>query len=440
MATLYDTSALQTLNEKDYINKLYDANNSTAQKLLEENYTDNTGLLDSEKQSTQQQTNNNVTRTYLEAAKAQNAYNGPKLTLGASQQEALSRGNAQQANVTSLQQKQAEADAEIERQRSLLASQYSAAIKQAQAENDMQKAQALYDAAKAEEDQLLEFRQSISSTLANKGDTSIRDSLMSGERPEADYSGETWESVLKNEDSINEIYAKQLEAQLLALQTENEKAMSDLEAEQRQAQAETDRNLTQAYVDALQKAKNYAEVQTAYGQGSGTATAARIARDTELQKALTDLRGVQMGADADVGMQRLDLAKAYRDELAKASADVNQERVNALIDAAEEEEQTNVSLQQQIGQELAKQNNYSVLGKLYGLTQDQIDRIQGTGAYAPKLVYYGGYDDGGTTYKKSSSEPTTPQWYDIYNMLNPTLATNPIYQYTSQRRAYAYDS
>lgn len=36
-----------------------------------------------------------------------------------------------------------------------------------------------------------------------------------------------------------------------------------------------------------------------------------------------------------------------------------------------------------MGNELAKQNDYSVLGKLMGLTQDQIDRLQGTGAYAP---------------------------------------------------------
>lgn len=43
---------------------------------------------------------------------------------------------------------------------------------------------------------------------------------------------------------------------------------------------------------------------------------------------------------------------------------------------------------------MAKNNDYSVLGKLYGLNQDQIDRLQGTGAYAP-VVYYGG-DDGGS--------------------------------------------
>lgn len=393
MADLKDTSALKSLNDQDYINKLYGTNNDTTKKLLEEHYTDNTGLLNTEKQSVQQQTQDNVTRTQVEAQKAQDGYNGPRLSYGATQQEALSRGNAQQANISSLQQKQSDADAEIERQRQLLASQYSAAIKQAQAENDMQKAQALYDAAKEEEKQLLAYRQGISSTLAEKGDTTIRDDLLAGKTPEADFTGDTWEQVLKNEESLNKVYDSQWLAKQLELQAENEEAMSNLEAQRRQEQAETDRKLTETYVDALRKAKNYAEVQTAYGQGSGTAAAARIAQDTELQRDLTDLRGVQMGTDADLGMQGFDIMKAYRDQLAKERQDIDRQRAEALYKAANDEENSLAATQEQIGQELAKDNDYSVLGKLYGLTQDQIDRIQGTGAYAP--VFYGGGDYGG---------------------------------------------
>lgn len=245
------------------------------------------------------------------------------------------------------------ADMEIERQRKLLADQYSAAIKKATADNDMARAQDLYEAAKAEDEQLLGYRKSISSLLAQKGDTSVQDSFLKGETPSPDYSGETWAQVLKNEGSINEIYDKQLESELLGLQMEHDKSMSDLDAEQQKNRAETDRRLTEAYVDALKKNRNYQELQTAYGQGSGTAAQARLARETELQKKLTDLRSVQLGTDADIGMQRYDLGQTYRDQL-------------------------------------AKQNNYSVLGKLYGLTQDQIDRIQGTGRYAPQPVYYGG--------------------------------------------------
>ena len=396
MADLYSDSALNALNEKDYINKLYDNNTEAAKKLLMENYTDNGSYLNTEQNRVQQQTQENVNRTQVEAQQTQDKYTGPKLSLGASQQEALSRGNARQANVTSLQQKQSDADAEIERQRQLLASQYAAAIKQAQADNDMQRAQELYNAAKAEEEKLLSLRQSASTILANKGDTSIRDSLMKGETPTSDYSGTTWDQVLKNEASLNEIYDKQLEAERLALQMENEEAMSDLAAKQRQQQAKTDQELTQTYVDALKKMKNYQEVQTAYGQGSGTAGAARIAQDTELQRALTALRTAQMGADASLGMEGFDIGRDFREQLYGSQDEINRKRAEELLKAAEAEEDTLYDTQMQIGQELAKKNNWSVLGKLYGLTQDQIDRIQGTGKYAPVIHSGGGGDDGGS--------------------------------------------
>lgn len=386
MATLKDSSALSALNEQDYINKLYDSNTDTQKKLLEDNYTQNNGLLDSEKQSVQQQTATNIDRTNVESQQAQNAYTGPKLSLGASAQESLTRGNAQQANTTALNQKQAEADAEIERQRQLLAEQYSAAIEKAQADNDMERAQQLYDAAKAEEEQLLSLRTTAATLLANKGDASIRNSLLNGETPSPDYSGETWEQVLKNEDAINGIYDNQLKSKLLELFSANQEALSDLQAKQTQQKAETSRALTDAYTDALQKAKNYAEVQSAYGQGSGTAGAARIAQDTALQDELTRLRGVQMGADADIGMSRLDQMKDYLGSVADNTQSVNSDRAKALLEAAEAEEAKLYNTQLTLGKQMAAKNDYSVLGKLYGLTQDQIDRLQGTGAYAP--VYY----------------------------------------------------
>ena len=81
--------------------------------------------------------------------------------------------------------------------------------------------------------------------------------------------------------------------------------------------------------------------------------------------------------------------KAYRDQLAKERQDIDRQRAEALYKAANDEENSLVSTQEQIGQELAKDNDYSVLGKLYGLTQDQIDRIQGTGAYAPRYIDFG---------------------------------------------------
>lgn len=418
MATLYDTSALKALNEQGYINKLYDSNNDTTKQLLEQNYTDNAGILNQEQNRVQQKTQENVNRTQVEAQSAQDQYTGPKLSLGAQQQEALARGNATKSNVTSLQQQQSDVDTEIERQRQLLKSQYEAAIKQAQADNDMQKAQMLYDAAKAEEEKLLSLKQSASSLMASKGDTSIRDSLLRGETPSADFTGDTWEQVLKNEAELNAIYDNKLLAEKLGLQMENEEKLSDLEAKRKQEADKTDKDLTQAYVDALKKAKNYAEVQTAYGQGSGTAAAAKIAQDTQLQEALTKLRTGQMETDAGLGMEGFDIDKTYRKTLADKTASINKERAEKLFVAADQEEENLYKTQLQLGQELAKENNYSVLGKLYGLTQDQIDRIQGTGAYAPR-------SSGGGESSKSGTRPNYEAAIKAHNKKAAAKDTTP---------------
>lgn len=400
MATLKDTSALQALNENEYINKLYGTANDTQKQMLQDHYTQNTGALNEAQQGVQQQTQTNVNRTNVEAERAASDYlknSGNNMSAGANAQAALSQNVTQQANITDLQNKQSIADAEIERQRQLLAQQYESAIKQAQAENDMQKAQALYDAAKQEEEQLMAYKRQAASLMATKGDNSIYDSLLTPGAATAGTTaaGETWAEILKNEQGINDIYNAQMESQNQDLLMDYQKALSELQAKQQESQRQTDTALNDAYVNNLKKALNYREVQNAYGQGSGTAAQAELAQNNELLRELTRLRGVQMDTAAKQGVEGVEIGMAYRDALAKANADNESKRLAALIQAAEEEEATLAENQELVGKQYAKNNNYSVLGKLYGLTQDQIDRLQGTGRYAPRSF---GNGDGGSEY------------------------------------------
>lgn len=411
MASIQDTAATSALNEDKYINKLYDTSLDSQKKLLDQNLQENTGVLDQETQNVQQQTDENLQRTYVEAAKAAGAYNDqnvPQISGGAAAQAGLSQWNQQAEDTNALKGKQNEADMEIERQRKLLASQYSAAIKQAQADNDMQRAQQLYEAAKAEEAQLLSLQEQAAALMAANGDNSILEALANGDFPTASRKGKTWSEVLKNEGTLNKVYDSQMESQRQGLLMDYQKNLSDLEAQQAQQRAQTDKDLTQAYVDALRKAKNYAEVQSAYGQGSGTQAQAQLAQNTQMQKALTDLRGVQMGRDAQAGMDRFGIGQKFRDALAKANAENELKRAQALYEAAEQEEQTLVDTQKFLGDQYAAQGDYSILGKLYGLTQDQIDRLQGTGAYAP--VYY---EEPVTTY----SAPRAPKLTDAQSQI-----------------------
>lgn len=384
MATIKDTAATSALNEDQYINKLYGNSGDAQKKMLEENYAMNTGELDEAKKQVQQQTQTNIQRTNVESRLMARGYGQRPVSYGGEQQAALSQWNQRQADVNALYGKQGNAEYEIEQQRMLLGQQYAAEIKRAQAANDMERAQALYDAAKAEDAQLLELKKEAATMLRKKGDKSIMESLANGEMPQRDTEGETWEEVLKNEDAVNQIYNSKIEAQNQQALTEYLAKLSELAAQRRQQQQSTDKSLTESYVDALKSARNYQEVQGAYGQGSGTAAQSALARDTELQKRLTELRGVQMGADAASGMTGVGYGTAYRDALAKNLEAGNSERNKALYDAAEQEEQKLVELQRFVGEAMAKKKDYSILGKLFGLTKDQIDRMQGTGKYGRK--------------------------------------------------------
>lgn len=420
MATLYDTGATSALNEDKYINKLYDSISGKQKETIQQGYDASAKQLDTGKQQVANQTQSYLDRAQVEGQRAQQNYSAGQggyvpLSGANNAQARLTIGNQNQANATALNQQQAAADMEFERQRKLLADQYAAQIKQAQADNDMNRAQALYDAAKAEEEQLRQFRQSAETLMASKGDNSILNTIAKGTPVTRDTTSETWGSVLRNEDSINKIYDAAIQSQMLQAQMDRDKGLSDLEAKQAEAVRKTDQNLTQTYVDALKKAQNYQEVQNAYGQGSGTADQARLARETGLAADLTNLRKLQLGQDAQTEQQRLALVDAYGQEIAKAQAANDLKRVQELYAAAEREEQALVSDQKVLANQLIKDNNYSVLGKLYGLTPDQVDRLQGTGRYAP--VYYGGGGYG-------SDGGVDPAYAFVYNMVNGLTSSN----------------
>lgn len=386
MPTIRDTAATSALNEKEYINKIYDSTNKSQKDVIQEGYDSSIQQLDTGKTGTQKLTDAYVNRTNVEAGKIAEGHkstgSGTGGSIGANAQASLSLGNQQQANITALNQQQTAADVEFERQRKILADRYASMIKQAQADNDMNRAQALYEAARAEEEQLRALRQQGASLLGQKGDNSIYDAIANGTPVSVDITTPTWDAVTKNEADINKIYDAQIKSQRIAAQMQRDEELSDIDAKQAEAMRTTDKNLTNAYVDSLKKSKNYMETQNAYGQGSGTAKQAQLARDNELTEKLTSLRTLQTGQTADREVQRLDLARAYADAIAKAQASGDTARVKALYEAAEKEEQNLVEDQQFVGQQYAENNDYSILGKLYGLTQDQIDRIQGTGKYA----------------------------------------------------------
>lgn len=406
MADFKNFTATSALNQDDYINKLYDKRQQSQQQLTQQNQQDSENFLSGQSHALSGQTDNYKQRTQVESQQAaqQPTYAPKNLSAGAAAQVGLSRGNQLQKDVSALDARQAQAQAEIDRQRQQLAQFYQTEIQRATAENDMQRAQQLYNAAKAEEKRLQSLRQQAAVYAQSRGDGSIMDSMVRGDPVQRDTATPTMQEVLKNEDAINKIYNANAQAQQLKLQQDRDSKLSDLEAQQLQQQRTTDTALTDAYTAALRSSRNAAEAQAAYGMGSGTAAQAALARELGLQQDLTDLRTLQLGKDASAGMDAYDVTAAYRKALESANSENELKRAQSLYGAAENEENNLIEQQKWLAQQLAARGDHSVLDKLYGLTQEQIDRLypKYTPVSKPQQPTAGGYSSG--TKKKNTNK------------------------------------
>lgn len=162
---------------EDMIKQMYEAQLKSQNQQLTNDYNKVASDLDVQKQQNQQATDTNLNRTAVEAQKRAMSdaeyYAAAGLTSGAKAQARMARENQLMSDMATIRAAQQTMDAEIERQRGLLAKEYDSAIRQAQAENDIAKAQALYEEAEKRDAQLLQRQQKAASLLGAAGDFSM---------------------------------------------------------------------------------------------------------------------------------------------------------------------------------------------------------------------------------------------------------------------------
>ena len=192
----------------------------------------------------------------------------------------------------------------------------------------------------------------------------------------AGTTGGSWYDSLGNKPKdaayINKMYDGSLESQKQTLTQNYDTGVSDIAASAEKQRKATDANLNRTYVEAAKAAKNYGEVQNAYGLSSGAMAQARLAQDNQLQADLTALRAAQTDSDAQFERQRNLLAKEYSAAIAKAQADNDYQRAQALYNAAKADEDQLMQMQKEAGNLMAGVGDYSILAKLYGLTDEQL--------------------------------------------------------------------
>lgn len=138
-------------DQSDYIRQMYEQQLAANKAQLESDYNQNVSGLDSEASKIGSNYYEQRRQTQANADRSQASYNemanASGLNSGTGGQAALSRSNQLQSDLTTLGNAEAQNRAEIERQRTLLGQQYQNAIQKAQAENNMELAQRLYQEA-----------------------------------------------------------------------------------------------------------------------------------------------------------------------------------------------------------------------------------------------------------------------------------------------------
>ncbi|MBQ2383687.1 MAG: hypothetical protein II290_06570, partial [Oscillospiraceae bacterium] len=159
---------------KDHIEKMYTAQLESQKEQLKQDYDTADEKLIAALQKAQKATDTALTRTAVESQKAavNNAelHDAHGLSSGARAQVRLAQENQLQSDLTAIRQTQLQTEADTQRQRDLLSKEYASAIRKAQSENDMAKAEALYTQAQKEEEALLAKQEAAAKLMASAGD------------------------------------------------------------------------------------------------------------------------------------------------------------------------------------------------------------------------------------------------------------------------------
>ena len=146
-------------SQEAYINAMYDANAAKQKAALEEQYMANVGTLDRQAAKIPGQYDAAANQAAAQAAINRANFNeqaaATGLNAGATGQAALAQNNALLGEIAAIRKNQADALGDVEAQRASLMQQYQAAIKAAIANNEADRAAALYNEAKRVDESLV---------------------------------------------------------------------------------------------------------------------------------------------------------------------------------------------------------------------------------------------------------------------------------------------
>lgn len=180
-----------------------------------------------------------------------------------------------------------------------------------------------------------------------------------------------------NEGLIRKQYSAALESDKEKLKSDYDTSIANLDNQQLLNQQATTKNIAATRADADRAAVARAEYEAASGLSSGARAQARIAADNQLAANITALRAAQQASDDEIARTRSLLGQQYASAIKRAQQNNDSALAKALYDDAKKKEEQIRSDQLAAAKLFAEQGDYTLLGQLYGLTPEQIAKLNG---------------------------------------------------------------
>ena len=174
------------------------------------------------------------------------------------------------------------------------------------------------------------------------------------------------------EKLLEEAAGKKLAGKKKQLQSSYDQSLADL-AELEQGAAQQAREAaTRRTAEAKQDRAAWNEIQTAQGLTSGAQSQALLAMDNQLRGDLTAIANTRDSATAELARKRQALARDLAQQLEQAQLEQIMERYQLRKDQDSQAAQN----QKAMAALLAQAGDFSLYGALYGLTPEQIRRLE----------------------------------------------------------------
>ena len=175
---------------------------------------------------------------------------------------------------------------------------------------------------------------------------------------------------------LQEAYDQKRAGKKKQLQAAYDRELAEITGLEQAADRQARESATRRSTQARQDKAAWNEIQTAQGLTSGAQGQALLTMDNQLRGDLTAISQAGNAEAAELAARRQALARDLAAQLEQGQAESDYEEAMALYQLSREQDSQQAQTQKAMAALLAQAGDFSLYGALYGLTQEQIRRLE----------------------------------------------------------------